>query len=210
MDDFLSQGFIVAATDYQGLGTPGTHHYLICPSEAHSVLDSARVARRAAGASDQVILFGHSQGGHAVIFANEIAAYGIDAAAALDSICVDQLESTYGAISASSLFVDGAPLPTSTDRYDVDGDTTPGLRRGVSPMLMLHGRSDDQVPPAYLVPWVESTCALGQTIQLEWFNTGHRVPYEAPQLVSPVIFDWIEGRIAGRAAPSNCNAVPQP
>ena len=41
----LNQGYIVAATDYQGLGGPGPHPYLGGPSAAHSVLDIGRAAR---------------------------------------------------------------------------------------------------------------------------------------------------------------------
>ncbi len=75
LEDFLARGFVVTASDYEGLGTPGLHPYTVGESEAHAVLDSARAAQRfvADGVGDDVILFGHSQGGHAVIFANEFA-----------------------------------------------------------------------------------------------------------------------------------------
>jgi acetyl esterase/lipase len=72
---FLDQGFIVAATDYEGLGTPGPHPYLVGTSAAHSVLDMARVARRIAPAraGSQIVIMGHSQGGHAALWAAELA-----------------------------------------------------------------------------------------------------------------------------------------
>ncbi|HEX7443392.1 MAG TPA: lipase family protein, partial [Acidimicrobiales bacterium] len=67
---FLDRGMIVAATDYEGLGTPGIHPYLVGQSEAQSVLDSARAARNLAGvtASNQVAVVGYSQGGQAALF----------------------------------------------------------------------------------------------------------------------------------------------
>ena len=272
LEDFLDRGFVVTATDYQGLGTAGLHQYLVGPTEGRSVLDSVRAARDFAGAGAAAILFGHSQGGHAVIFANELAgsyapelnilgtigsgtgivdsagqmlqhiktspykgylvmvglsqnaAYGdaevplsrwftpagIEAAQALNSICVDQLVSTYGALDADYLFVEGAPLATTTGRYDPLRDATPGLRVGASPMLMIHGRYDPQIPARALVPWVEETCGRGQNIYLRWFDTGHRVPYEAPSVVQPVLTSWIEDRFAGLPAPSSCGAVPGP
>ena len=73
---FLDRGMIVAATDYEGLGTPGIHPYLVGQSEAQSVLDSARAARNLAGvpASNQVAVVGYSQGGQAALFAAQIAA----------------------------------------------------------------------------------------------------------------------------------------
>ncbi|MFN8565503.1 MAG: lipase family protein [Anaerolineae bacterium] len=51
----VREGFVVAATDYPGHGTPGVHPYLVGPVEAHSVLDSVRAARQLdASAGDQL------------------------------------------------------------------------------------------------------------------------------------------------------------
>jgi len=71
----LDAGYVVAATDYEGLGTPRTHPYLVGDSEGRSVLDAARAAARidAADAGERVVLAGHSQGGHAVLFAGALA-----------------------------------------------------------------------------------------------------------------------------------------
>jgi len=71
----LAKGYIVVATDYPGLGTPGIHPYLIGISEGRAVLDSVRAARAMprSGASDRFVLWGHSQGGHAVLYAGEMA-----------------------------------------------------------------------------------------------------------------------------------------
>ncbi|HEY8216983.1 MAG TPA: lipase family protein [Acidimicrobiia bacterium] len=71
--DFLKAGYVVAATDYEGLGTPGVHPFLVGDSEAHGVLDAARAARRldGTGAGRDLVVFGHSQGGHAALFAGE-------------------------------------------------------------------------------------------------------------------------------------------
>jgi hypothetical protein len=70
----LQQGDVVAATDYQGLGTPGLARHAIGLSAGHAVLDAARAARGLdAGASGRVVLDGHSEGGHAVLWAAELA-----------------------------------------------------------------------------------------------------------------------------------------
>jgi alpha-beta hydrolase superfamily lysophospholipase len=73
--DLLARGFIVTATDYPGLGTRGPHPYLVGISEGRAVLDSVRAARnfKNASAGDRFALWGHSQGGHAVLFAGELA-----------------------------------------------------------------------------------------------------------------------------------------
>ena len=73
---FLERGMVVVATDYEGLGTPGRHPYLVGESEGRGVLDIVRAAQQLGddvGASDEVVIWGHSQGGHAALFANEIA-----------------------------------------------------------------------------------------------------------------------------------------
>ena len=72
---WLKAGYAVVRTDYEGLGTPGTHHYLLGTTEGRSVLDAARAARAFAGRklSKRVIIAGHSQGGHAALFAASLA-----------------------------------------------------------------------------------------------------------------------------------------
>jgi alpha-beta hydrolase superfamily lysophospholipase len=69
----LRQGYVVAATDYEGLGTPGPHPYLVGTSEGRGVLDAARAAASVTDASTRVVVWGHSQGGHAALFAGEMA-----------------------------------------------------------------------------------------------------------------------------------------
>jgi len=75
LEGFLSAGFVVAATDYEGLGTPGVHPYLIGESEGRGVLDAARAARAIpdSGAGSKLLLWGHSQGGQASLFAGQLA-----------------------------------------------------------------------------------------------------------------------------------------
>ena len=69
--DMIRRGYIVAATDYPGLGTLGPHPYLVGASEGRAVLDSLRAARELAGtaASSKVGIWGHSQGGQATLYA---------------------------------------------------------------------------------------------------------------------------------------------
>jgi pimeloyl-ACP methyl ester carboxylesterase len=76
IQSFIKQGYVVVATDYQGLGTPGEHPYLVGVSEGRGVLDIARAAHEMspANASTKVLVYGHSQGGQAALFAGQIAA----------------------------------------------------------------------------------------------------------------------------------------
>jgi pimeloyl-ACP methyl ester carboxylesterase len=73
---FAALGFAVVASDYEGLGTPGRHPYIVGVSEGRGVLDIVRAAKAIPGAtvSNRFVTWGHSQGGHAALFAGELAA----------------------------------------------------------------------------------------------------------------------------------------
>jgi acetyl esterase/lipase len=73
--EMVRRGYIVAATDYPGLGTPGPHPYLVGVSEGRAVLDSVRAAHNLARgeAQKRFAVWGHSQGGQAVLYASVIA-----------------------------------------------------------------------------------------------------------------------------------------
>jgi Secretory lipase len=89
--ELVRQGFVITATDYEGLGAPGLHPYLVGSSEGRSILDSIRAARALpeAGGGNRAAIVGISQGGHAAIWAAEL----VDAyAAELDVV---------GAVAAS-------------------------------------------------------------------------------------------------------------
>lgn len=71
---WLKAGYAVVRTDYEGLGTPGPHPYLIGNSEGRATLDIARAARELdPRLSKTTIISGHSQGGHAALFAAALA-----------------------------------------------------------------------------------------------------------------------------------------
>jgi pimeloyl-ACP methyl ester carboxylesterase len=71
---WLKAGYAVVRTDYEGLGTPGEHPYLIGRSEGRSVLDIVRAARKLdKRLGRRVIIAGHSQGGQAALFAASLA-----------------------------------------------------------------------------------------------------------------------------------------
>jgi hypothetical protein len=77
IDAMLRRGWAVAVTDYEGLGTPGQHPYVVGRSEGHAVIDAARAATRlpAAGltAGGPVGFSGYSQGGGGAAWAGELA-----------------------------------------------------------------------------------------------------------------------------------------
>jgi pimeloyl-ACP methyl ester carboxylesterase len=74
LNTWIKDGYAVVRTDYEGLGGPGVHPYLIGRSEGYGVLDIVRAARQLVPAlSNRVIISGHSQGGHAALWAASLA-----------------------------------------------------------------------------------------------------------------------------------------
>src|SRR3954447_17305580 len=74
LNKWLKAGYAVVRTDYEGLGTPGPHPYLIGDSEGRSTLDMVKAARKLnAGIGKNLLIAGHSQGGQAALFAASLA-----------------------------------------------------------------------------------------------------------------------------------------
>jgi len=73
----VARGYAVAISDYQGLGTPGTHTYMVREAQAHAVLDMARATKNLQGSgitnTNPIGLMGYSQGGGAAAAAAELA-----------------------------------------------------------------------------------------------------------------------------------------
>jgi alpha-beta hydrolase superfamily lysophospholipase len=75
VDLMVNQGFVVVATDYPGLGTPGVHPYLIGNVSSHAILDSVRAAQQLnVTAGNHFVVWGASQGGQAALWAAQSAA----------------------------------------------------------------------------------------------------------------------------------------
>ena len=77
METFLRRGYVIVASDYQGLGGPGDHQYAQNVSNGRDVINALRAARsfKPVGAGGRAIVYGWSQGGGATIGAAGQATY---------------------------------------------------------------------------------------------------------------------------------------
>lgn len=77
LDAFIKAGYVIVATDYQGLGGGGKHQYTVSVSQAQDVINSVRAATQIpeAGAGTKAIVYGWSQGGGATITAAGLSDY---------------------------------------------------------------------------------------------------------------------------------------
>ena len=75
--EFIDQGSVVVATDYQGLGGGGKHQYAVAGTNGRDVINSARAASsmKEAGAGKKTLVYGWSQGGGATIAAASLPDY---------------------------------------------------------------------------------------------------------------------------------------
>src|SRR5438132_9169215 len=73
-DRIVMAGWVVVATDYSFAEKGGPHPYLIGEGEARAVLDSVRAARQMSELTldKRMVVWGHSQGGHAALWAGII------------------------------------------------------------------------------------------------------------------------------------------
>lgn len=76
LSDMLERGWLVTATDYVGLGTPGAELYLVAEAEARDVVNSVRAAAQLPDADigSRYAVWGHSQGGHSALWTGHLSA----------------------------------------------------------------------------------------------------------------------------------------
>ncbi|BDB60059.1 alpha/beta hydrolase family protein [Rhodococcus sp. RDE2] len=127
LDRWVADGYAVVQTDYEGLGTPGGHPYMNGDSAAAAVVDIVRAARELdPGIGTRWVAMGHSQGGHAALYA---AARGQEHAPELD---------LQGAIA----FAPGSRTSETAEYYATAGPAI-GPALGFLPVLLLGAQAAD-------------------------------------------------------------------
>jgi hypothetical protein len=86
--EFIDQGYVVVATDYQGLGGGGKHQYAVAGTNGRDVINSARAASsmKEVGAGKKIVIYGWSQGGGATIAAASLPDYHAQQGTAADNL----------------------------------------------------------------------------------------------------------------------------
>ncbi len=88
IEEFIAQGYVVAATDYQGLGGGGKHQYSLANTNGKDLFNSARAASsmKETGAGKKTFLYGWSEGGGAAIAVASLPEYLSQKGTAADSL----------------------------------------------------------------------------------------------------------------------------
>jgi pimeloyl-ACP methyl ester carboxylesterase len=182
--EMVKNGYVVAYTDYEGLGTPGPMMFAVREAMGRSILDSVRAAHDLLGsaAGDRAVAYGHSLGAFAALGAGEIAPdYAPDA----------NLKAVV-ALSGGDLVKPEPSPPDATSRVFMQAvagfsAAFPGLR------------ADEVLTPKGLAElhWIEETCELdavfGDTLIAEMVDTP---PHE--------LASWVDAlnEINARSAPT--------
>jgi len=149
----MQKGWVVTATDYAGFGTPGEQGYLVGGDEARDVLNSVRAARQLTGASANVAVWGHSQGGNSALFtANQAVSYAPEL----------RLAGTVASAPAAEL------IPLLNEQYGTVADWVIGPLVATSwPAANPALHADDILTPLGLrtYPTIANQCILPATIE---------------------------------------------
>lgn len=260
MAPFLERDLVVVATDYEGLGTPGRHPYLAGESEGRGVLDIARAVQQvdAAGVAERLLIWGHSQGGHAALFANQIApdwapelevlgtvagappsqlpliatalrdspfrfylamvaagweaAYpdadpadvltplGVERLAQVDDGCGGSLATAWSDVPYDDLVK--ADPSTVEPWKTLLTENDPGFDPGGSPILIIHGGADEQIPVVSSQLLLDRMCGIGQVVERRVYEGQSHAGVIGPSF--PDLLAWVDARLAGTPAPTSC------
>ena len=253
----LDQGWIITSTDYRGEGTPGILPYIAGESAARDTIDSVRAARelKSAHASEQYLVWGHSQGGHSAMFAHHFAedyapdlkiqgvvagvppsqfnllynflktspfryyllmaagglneAYGdtvapldqvltpagITATVDLDKGCSGDLSDKYGTADIATLTTGDPFASPAWAKLFTENDPQSFSQPTATPLLIIQGGEDEQIPVASTKLLADHLCGIGQGLE-RWIYPGASHA-GVISVSSPDMIDWMAARFAG-------------
>jgi fermentation-respiration switch protein FrsA (DUF1100 family) len=139
----LARGWAVALTDYQGLGTPGDHTYMVGRALGPNVLDSMRAARsfdpEQFPVEGPAAIIGYSEGGASAAWAAQLQptyAPDVPLAAVAAGAAAADLETAGPSIDGTffSFFIayGGIGYAAAYPELDLDSHLTPRARDGIA------------------------------------------------------------------------------
>ncbi len=139
----LARGWAVAITDYQGLGTPGDHTYMVGRALGPNVLDAMRAARAVwpteLPAQGPAAIIGYSEGGAAAAWAAQLQpeyAPDVPLVAVAAGAAAADVETAGPSLDGSffSFFIayGGIGYAAAYPELDLDAHLTPMARRGIA------------------------------------------------------------------------------
>ena len=165
---YALDGFHVAVPDYRGVGMPGGGW----PGTFDDARDALAAIRDDPELPDQVVLVGHSAGGHlAVWLLSQAEGSGARGAVSLAG-CLD-----LGLVARERLGDDAVidlleGWPEDVDERYAVADTA-RLVPAPAPVLLVHGESDTVVPPAISRSYQRISAAAGRDAPLTTVRSGH-------------------------------------
>lgn len=196
LDEMVSRGWAVVATDYSGLGTPGRQNWLDGKAEANDVVGSVLAAQHdsSVGAGTQWVAWGHSYGGHAVLWtaalarqlAPSLSLVGVAAAAPVAELV--RLEGAAGQ-SWEPLVEKQIPPPQTN-----------------VPVLIVQGTKDSVVPASTTATLQKSWCAQGVPLTVEWVKGATHE--SVVKVTSRGVVAWLSQRLTDhgpRTFPNGCS-----
>ena len=196
LDEMMSRGWAVVATDYSGLGTPGHQSWLDGKAEANDVVGSVLAAQQDSSVEvgTQWVAWGHSYGGHAVLWTAALARQlapslrlvGVVAAAPVAELV--QLEGAEGQAWEPSVERQIPPPQTNV------------------PVLIVQGTNDSVVPASTTATLQKSWCAKGVPLTVEWVKGATHE--SVVKVTSSNVVAWLAQRLAGdgpRTFPNACS-----
>src|SRR5690606_11765503 len=81
-------------------------------------------------------------------------------------------------------------------------ENDPGFVVGSSPVLIIHGGDDEQIPVVSSELLLTRMCQVGQVVERRVYDGQSHAGVIGPSL--PDMLDWIDDRLAGEPAPTSC------
>lgn len=198
---FVQHGFVVANVEYR-LGKVAS-----APAAVNDVLEAAQWfhdhAARFKVDANQIIVIGESAGGHlALMVGMTPASADLGPAAKIAAVInffgisdvADQLEGPHPASYTAEW------VPEQSGRMDLARRISPitYVRKGLPPILTLHGDADDTVQYDQSVRLTKALKAAGDDAELITVPGGHH-GFEKPEMAKlwPQVFKWLKKRRIG-------------